>query len=105
MRLCDVAAQPISRGARLCSSVDEMRGRTPGVMRERVEAADRLDARKRLVGIRRSRANRTENLGAVNRLQLAKRFRAEFQLQNRVSDDCLMSHRLLSGLRECADLR
>lgn len=57
-----------------------MRCGTPGVMRKRVEASDRVDARHRLFCADRSTRDRAECRFAVRSLQLTKSGRAVFKL-------------------------
>ena len=71
--------QPLFRPG-LCSATDEMRCGAPGVMRQRVEAPDGVDASYRLVRTHRSARDRAECRFAVRPLQLVQCVRTVLEL-------------------------
>src|SRR5262249_43054443 len=69
-----------TRPPSLCPAADETRCGAPGVVCQRREASDGVDASGRLVRSHASANDGTEQRFAMGRLQLAKLFRAAFQL-------------------------
>jgi hypothetical protein len=93
VRFCVLKCRAGGSHAGLCSAIDEMRCREPGVTRKRFKASDSVETSNRLVCTHRSAGYRTEYHCAVGPLQLAKCFRAVFK----------PGHRWLDGRASCGN--